>query len=337
MRGALQRQVGPPPLVDPVRRLEVRRRPAVHRQHGRREQVQRLAPAAPLADAEQQVLDRVPRRQPPHCAGPDSLHLPAVVEVPHVLRADGVRRVHEQVRHPRRQRRERRVVHAAATPLQERRHARGDEAVGDADALPHPPVPDPLHGRRHERRVEEERRQDGGARPGQGLGGQRRDRRPQRVARQPDAVVLPGRHGHGVVDGLHGDAEAGLAFQPVADQQEVQLQVPLRRALLGDGAAEGGDVVRGAGGGRGVHEVERRLESVDGAEDGAVGGVDEHLPQLEVEEPPPRRRAGVGALPVPLAVALEDVHALDKARHDGAPVVWAVPGRSKASDFARLA
>jgi len=86
--------------------------------------------------------------------------------------------------------------------------------------------------------------------------------------------------------------------------------------------------VRGAGGRRGIQEVERRLERVDGTEDGAVGGVDEHPAQLEVEEPPPRRRAGVGALPVPLAVALEDVHALDKARHDGTLVVRAVPGRS---------
>ncbi|CAL4974338.1 unnamed protein product [Urochloa decumbens] len=336
MRGALERQVGSPPLVDPVRRLEVRRRPSVHRQHGRREQVQRLAPAASalLPDAEQQVLDGVPRREPTDGAGPDGLHLPPVVEVPHVLGADGVRRVHEQIRHPRRQRRERRLAAggAASSLLQDGRHARRDEAAGDADALPHPPVPDPLHRRRHERRVEEERwKQHAPRRPGQGLAGQRRDGRTQRVARQPHAAVLPGRRRRqGVVDGLHGGAEAGLAFEPVADELEVELQVPLRGALLGDGAAEGDDEVWGGGGSGGVGEVERGVKRVDGAEDGAVGGVDEHLMQIEVEEPPPRRRAGVGALPVPLPVALEDVHALDEARHDGAPVVGAVPGRSKA-------
>ncbi|WVZ69054.1 LOW QUALITY PROTEIN: hypothetical protein U9M48_017904, partial [Paspalum notatum var. saurae] len=76
----------------------------------------------------------------------------------------------------------------------------------------------------------------------------------------------------------------------------------------------------GDGGGRGVEEVERRLERVDGAEDGAVGGVDEHLPQFELKERPPRRRAGVGALTVPLPVSLQDVDALDKARHDGSAV-----------------
>ncbi|WVZ69053.1 hypothetical protein U9M48_017903 [Paspalum notatum var. saurae] len=166
------------------------------------------------------------------------------------------------------------------------------------------------------------------------LGAQRRDGRTQRVSREPDAAVLPGRGRgcHGLVYGLHGGAEAGLALQPVAQQLEVQLQVPLRRALLGDGAAEGDDVVRGGGGGCGVEEVERRLERVDGAEDGAVGGVDEHLPQFELEEPPPLRRAGIGALTVPLPVSLQDVDALDKARHDGSTVVGAVPGRGKASD-----
>jgi hypothetical protein len=92
---------------------------------------------------------------------------------------------------------------------------------------------------------------------------------------------------------------------------------------------EGDDVVRGTGGGRRVEEVERRLERVDSAEDGAVGGVDEHLPQLEVEEPPPHRHAGVGTLPV----ALQDVHALHKACHDGSPVVRAVPGRSNANKY----
>ncbi|CAL4947733.1 unnamed protein product [Urochloa decumbens] len=338
MRGTFERQVGAPPLVDPVRRLEVRRRATVHRQHRRREQVQRLTPAASsaaalLPDAEQQVLDGVPRREPTDGAGPDGLHLPPVVEVPHVLGADGVRRVHEQIRHPRRQRRERRLAGggAASSLLQDGRHGRRDEAAGDADALPHPQVPDPLHRRRHERRVEEERRkQHAPRRPGQGLAGQRRYGRPQRVARQPHAAVLPGRRRQGVVDGLHGGAEAGLAFEPVADELEVELQVPLRGALLGDGAAEGDDEVRGGGGGGGVEEVERGAKRVDGAEDGAVGGVDEHLMQIDVEEPPPRRRAGIGALPVPLPVALEDVHALDEARHDGAPVVGAVPGRSKA-------
>ncbi|TVU50736.1 hypothetical protein EJB05_02123, partial [Eragrostis curvula] len=58
--------------------------------------------------------------------------------------------------------------------------------------------------------------------------------------------LLPPRHG--VADGLHPDAEAGGALEPVADQLQVQLQVARQGALLGDRAAEGHDVVRGAGG-----------------------------------------------------------------------------------------
>ncbi|BAF06001.1 Os01g0719800 [Oryza sativa Japonica Group] len=330
MGGAFQRQVRPPPLVDPVRRLEVRRRAAVHRQDGGREQVQRLA-STRRADAQQQVLHRVPRRHPPHGARADVLHLLPVVEVPHVLGADRVPRVDEHVGHPPRQRREGVVASAAAAMVQEGGRGGGDEAVGDADALPHPPVADPLHRRRRERRVEEERG-EGDARPGHGLGGERRDGGAQGVAGQPDAVVmLMPRRGHDGVDGPHGGVEAGGAVEAVADELEVERQVPGRRGLLGDGAAERDDVVRraGSGGGGGVEEVPRRLERVDGAEDGGVGGVHEHLSYLEVEEPPPRRRAGVVAVPVPLPVALHDVHALDEARHDGSLVVRAIPGRRK--------
>jgi hypothetical protein len=246
--------------VDPVRRLEVRRQPAVHRQHGRREQVHWLAPAA------QQVLDRAPRRQPPHGSGPNVLDLPrsgsrsfprsCLTRRSPAIRSTGAR-VEEE---------------STAAPALARVLA---ASVAMATPASGPPA------------------RRGSAAPS-----------PQ-----------PGLRRHRAVDS---GAKARLAFQ-----------VPLRRAFLGDGAAEGDDVERGARGGRGVREVERRLERAPKMEPSAASTSTCRRSKWK-NLPPPCRRAGVGALPV----AFVDVHALEEARHepnvarhDGAPVVRAVPGR----------
>jgi hypothetical protein len=140
--------------VDPVRRLEVRRQPAVHRQHGRREQVHWLAPAA------QQVLDRLSSSSPasprlrPQCPLSSSIRWSKYPTYSALMGSAGF--TNRSGTHAAK----RSVVHAAAAPYR----TAATPAVTKLLAMrmplphgPHPPVPgDPLHGRRQGGRVEEE-------------------------------------------------------------------------------------------------------------------------------------------------------------------------------------
>lgn len=98
---SLQVQIWPPPLMNTVCRLEVRRMAQIHCQLGRRKEVQRLS-FLPKRSHEQ-VPQRILRCQPPNATSSNLCHSLPMLKVARVFRTDMILPIHKETWHIRRQ------------------------------------------------------------------------------------------------------------------------------------------------------------------------------------------------------------------------------------------